>query len=207
PAAAAAAKLFIIDRVGDAALVAGTVLLLTEFHTVDLAQLSGAALEHGSTAGGAPVVASALLLVGALAKSAQAPLHGWLPDATEGTTPVSALLQTVVVTGGVVLLMRLRSILVPDVLQAAAIIGGLTAFGGVRLFALTFAAPPATVRATDTPPRLQDVPLVLLAVGALGFGAVVSAGILPIGSGPADEAPAWLLAATFVIALLASIAG
>jgi NADH-quinone oxidoreductase subunit L len=340
PAATAATKLFLIDRVGDAALIAGTLLLLTEFHTVDLAQLSGTALEHGSMAGGAPVVASVLLLIGALAKSAQAPLHGWLPDATEATTPVSALLQTVTVTGGVVLLMRLRSILVPDVLQAAAIVGGITAFGaalvaiaqrdvrrvlawstisqvglmfvaagvgalfaarfqliahamvkavlvlgagsvrratgdesdlarrggigwrmrwtagmfgigilalvgippaagffgiaaivsavfsesdalltalvllavaasafaGVRLFALMFAAPPATVRSTDAPRRLQDLSLALLALAALGFGAAVSAGLLPIGSGPADEAPVWLLSATFAIALTSSIA-
>jgi NADH-quinone oxidoreductase subunit L len=339
-AAAAASQLFVIDRIGDAALVAGTLLLVTEFHTVDLAQLSGVALEHGSTIGGAPVIASVLLLIGALAKSAQAPLHGWLPDATEATTPVSALLQTVAVTGGVVLLMRLRSVLVPDVLQAAAIIGGLTAFGaalvavgerdvrrvlawstisqvglmfvaaglgalfaarfqliahavvkavlvlgagsvrratgdesdlarrggigwrmrwtagafgigtlaligippaagffgiaaivsaafsegdalltalvllavaasafaGVRLFALMFAAPPAAVRATDAPRRLQDVSLVLLAFGALAFGAAVSAGLLPIGSGPADEAPVWLLGATFAVVLAPSIA-
>ena len=339
-AAAAASKLFVIDRIGDAALVAGTLLLLGEFHTVDLAQLSGVALEHGSTVGGAPIVASVLLLIGAVAKSAQAPLHGWLPDATEATTPVSALLQTVAVTGGVVLLMRMRSVLVPDVLQAAAIIGGVTAFGaalvaiaerdvrrvlawstisqvglmfvaaglgalfaarfqliahavvkavlvlgagsvrratgdesdlarrggigwrmrwtagafgigtlalvgippaagffgiaaivsaafsesdalltalvllavaasafaGVRLFALMFAAPPAAVRATDAPRRLQDVSLVLLAVGALAFGAVVSAGLLPIGSGPADAAPVWLLGATFAVVLASSIA-
>jgi len=339
-AAAAAAKLFVIDRIGDAALVAGTLLLLAEFHTVDLAQLSGVALEHGSTVGGGPLIASVLLLIGALAKSAQAPFHGWLADATEATTPVSALLQTVSVAGGVVLLMRLRSVLVPDVLQAAAIVGGVTAFGaalvaiaqrdvrrvlawstisqvglmfvaagvgalfatrfqliahavvkavlvlgagsvrratgdesdlarrggigwrmrwtagafgigtlalvgippaagffgiaaivsaafsesdalltalallavaasafaGVRLFGLMFAAPPAAVRASDTPRRLQDASLVLLAAGALGFGAVVSAGLLPIGSGPADEAPVWLQAATFAVVLASSAA-
>lgn len=339
PAAGAALKTFLVERVGDAALLAGTFLLLSEFHTVDLAQLSGAAIEHGSTAGGAPAVASVLLLIGALAKSAQVPLHGWLPEATEATTPVSALLQTVAVTGGVVLLMRLRSILVPDVLQAAAIIGGITAFGaalvaiaqrdvrrvlawstisqvglmfvaagvgalfaarfqliahallkavlvlgagsvrramgdesdvarygglgkrmpwtagafaigtlalagippaagffgiaaivsaafsesdallttlvllaaaasafaGVRLFVLVFAAPPAVAREAHEPPPLQDIPLALLALGALGFGAVVSAGILPIGSGPADEAPVWLLTATFAIVLAGSI--
>jgi len=339
-AAAAAAKLFVIDRIGDAALVAGTLLLLAEFHTVDLAQLSGVALEHGSTVGGGPLIASVLLLIGALAKSAQAPFHGWLADATEATTPVSALLQTVSVAGGVVLLMRLRSVLVPDVLQAAAIVGGVTAFGaalvaiaqrdvrrvlawstisqvglmfvaagvgalfatrfqliahavvkavlvlgagsvrratgdesdlarrggigwrmrwtagafgigtlalvgippaagffgiaaivsaafsesdalltalallavaasafaGVRLFALMFAAPPAAVRGSDAPRRLQDASLVLLAAGALGFGAVVSAGLLPIGSGPADEAPVWLQAATFAVVLASSAA-
>jgi len=331
---------FVIERVGDAALVGGSLLLLSEFGTVDLAQLSGAAIEHGSMAGGAPTLASALILIGALAKSAQAPLHGWLPESTEATTPVSALLQAVAVTAGVVLLMRLRSILVPDVLQAAAVIGGLTAFGaavvavaqrdvrrvlawstisqvglmfvaaglgalfaarfqliahsllkavlvlgagsvrravgdgsdltryggllspmpwtagafgigtlalagippaagffgiaaivsaaytegdafltvvvllaaavaafaGVRLFALLFVAPPAVVPEAHDPPPLQDIPLALLALGSLGFGAVVSAGILPIGSGPADEAPLWLLGATFAVVLAGSIA-
>jgi len=127
PAVRAALKAFLFERIGDAALLAGAMLLLSEFHTVDLAQLGGSAIEHGSASGGTAGVASALLLIGALAKSAQAPLHGWLLDSTEASTPVSALIQTVAVTGGVVLLMRLRSILVPDVLQAAAIVGGVTA--------------------------------------------------------------------------------
>ncbi len=340
PAAGAAVMTFLVERVGDAALLAGTFLLLSEFHTVDLAQLSGASIEHGGMAGGVPAVASVLLLVGALAKSAQAPFHGWLPESAEATTPVSALLQTVAVTGGVVLLMRLRAVLVPDVLQAAAVIGGITALGaalvaiaqrdvrrvlawstisqvglmfvaagvgalfaarfqliahallkavlvlgagsarravgdesdvarfgglgarmrwtasafgigtlalagippaagffgiaaivsavfsdsdalltalvlltvaasafaGVRLFVLIFVAPPAIARDAHEPPPLQDIPLVLLAVGALGFGAVVSAGIVPIGSGPTDSTPLWLLSATFGIALAGSIA-
>ena len=81
-----------------------------------------------------------------------------------------------------------------------------SAFAGVRLFALLFAAPPASVRATDTPRRLQDVVLALLALGALGFGAAVSAGVVPIGSGPADDAPVWLLVGTFAIALASSVA-
>jgi NADH-quinone oxidoreductase subunit L len=80
------------------------------------------------------------------------------------------------------------------------------AFAGVRLFALIFVAPPALEREADEPPPLQDIPLALLALGALGFGVVVSAGILPIGSGPADDAPLWLLVATLAIALVSSIA-
>jgi NADH:ubiquinone oxidoreductase subunit 5 (subunit L)/multisubunit Na+/H+ antiporter MnhA subunit len=80
------------------------------------------------------------------------------------------------------------------------------AFAGVRLFTLAFVAPPAVEREAQEPPPLQDIPLALLALGALGFGAVVSAGILPIGSGPADDAPLWLLIATFAIALSCSIA-
>jgi len=128
-AGGAALKTFILERIGDASLIAGTFLLLAEFHTVDIAQLGGVAIEHGSGQSGLPVLASALILVGALAKSAQLPFHVWLPDATEATTPVSALLQTVGIAGGVVLLMRLRSVLAPDVLEAAAVIGAITALG------------------------------------------------------------------------------
>ena len=84
-----------------------------------------------------------------------------------------------------------------------------SAFAGVRLFVLIFVAPPAIEREAHEPPALQhisDIPLVLLALGALGFGAVVSAGILPIGSGPTDSTPLWLLSAMFGIALAGSIA-
>jgi NADH:ubiquinone oxidoreductase subunit 5 (subunit L)/multisubunit Na+/H+ antiporter MnhA subunit len=81
-----------------------------------------------------------------------------------------------------------------------------SAFAGVRFFTLMFAAPPAAPREANESPRLRDIPLALLAVGALGFGAVVSAGILPIGSGRADEAPPWLIIATFAIVLISSIA-
>jgi NADH-quinone oxidoreductase subunit L len=72
--------------------------------------------------------ASVLLLIGALAKSAQLPLHVWLPDAMEGPTPVSALIHAAtMVTAGVVLLVRLGTVLHPDVLFAAAVIGVITA--------------------------------------------------------------------------------
>jgi len=129
-AGGAALKAFVVERIGDAAFVAGTLLLLAEFHTVDIAQLGGVAIEHGSGPSGLPVLASALILIGALSKSAQFPLHVWLPDATEATTPVSALMQSVGIASGVILLMRLRSVLAPDVLQAAAILGAVTALGG-----------------------------------------------------------------------------
>ena len=79
------------------------------------------------------------------------------------------------------------------------------AFAGVRLFALMFAAPATLPRDAHEPPPLQDIPFVLLALGALGFGAVVSAGLVPIGSGPTDSTPLWLLVSTFAIVLAASI--
>jgi NADH-quinone oxidoreductase subunit L len=126
----AAVKAFVVNRVGDAAFLGGIFVLLGSFHTLDIAQLGAVAIEHGAMGADALVVASALLLVGALAKSAQFPLHVWLPDAMEGPTPVSALIHAAtMVTAGVVLLVRLRSLLAPDVLEAAALIGGVTALG------------------------------------------------------------------------------
>lgn len=135
PAAGAAAmKAFVVNRVGDAAFLVGIFTFAATAHTVDLAELRVAAIEHlRPETAPAFLVASALLLVGALAKSAQLPLHVWLPDAMEGPTPVSALIHAAtMVTAGVVLLIRLRAILSPEVLIAAAAIGAVTAvFGAV----------------------------------------------------------------------------
>src|SRR5439155_7937619 len=80
------------------------------------------------------------------------------------------------------------------------------AFAGVRLFALTFVAPPASAREAHEAPPLQDVPLVVLAIAAIGLGPAVATDLLPIGSGPADTAPLWLVSATFAIAVAGSIA-
>ena len=118
-AASAGVKAFVVNRVGDAAFLVGIFVLFTSFHTVALDEL---------TARPPLFAASVLLLVGALAKSAQLPLHVWLPDAMEGPTPVSALIHAAtMVTAGVVLLLRLAPLLHRDVLFAAAVIGAATA--------------------------------------------------------------------------------
>jgi len=119
-AAAAAVKAFVVNRVGDAAFLIGLVAILADRHTLAIGSL-----------GPLSVAVSALLLAGAVAKSAQFPLHVWLPDAMEGPTPVSALIHAAtMVTAGVVLLLRLGSSLAPEVLGAAAALGALTALGG-----------------------------------------------------------------------------
>ncbi|HEU5286794.1 MAG TPA: proton-conducting transporter membrane subunit, partial [Candidatus Limnocylindria bacterium] len=127
-AAAAGVKAFVVNRVGDAAFLVGIFMLFVAYHTVDLAEIAGrvqpAAQTLAPSANATLLIASALLLAGALAKSAQLPLHVWLPDAMEGPTPVSALIHAAtMVTAGVVLLLRLASILHPTVLAGAAIIG------------------------------------------------------------------------------------
>src|SRR5258708_17827628 len=78
------------------------------------------------------------------------------------------------------------------------------AFAGVRTFVLIFIARPSVNGGPARTPRF-DLPLAVLAIAALVFGAVVNAG-LPIGSGPADDAPLWLVMATFAIALVSASA-
>src|SRR6202167_4337449 len=85
-------KAFVINVLGDAGLVLGTYFIFKHTHTLDFLGTFAAA-PHVFHTGEADIVAGCLLLlVGAIAKSAQIPLHTWLPDAIEGPTPVSALI-------------------------------------------------------------------------------------------------------------------
>ena len=95
--------------VGDAGLVLGTYFIFKHTHTLDFLGTFAAA-PHVFHTGEADIVAGCLLLlVGAIAKSAQIPLHTWLPDAMEGPTPVSALIHAAtMVTAGVYLIARMH---------------------------------------------------------------------------------------------------
>jgi NADH-quinone oxidoreductase subunit L len=100
-------KAFVINVVGDVGLVIATFIL---FHHTGTVQFLGVfhAVPRTFAHNGTPIVAAGLLLlVGAFAKSAQVPLHTWLPDAMEGPTPVSALIHAAtMVTAGVYLIAR-----------------------------------------------------------------------------------------------------
>jgi len=103
----AATKAFITTRIGDLALLAGILLLLG---TVGRSRIDAilAAVAEDRLAPGLRLTAAWLLFAGATGKSAQVPLHGWLPDAMVGPTPVSALLHSAtMVAAGVFLIARL----------------------------------------------------------------------------------------------------
>ncbi len=102
-------KAFVINVVGDVGLVLGTFIIFEHTGTVQFLPAFHA-VPHVFAHNGTPVVAaSLLLLVGAFAKSAQVPLHTWLPDAMEGPTPVSALIHAAtMVTAGVYLIARMH---------------------------------------------------------------------------------------------------
>jgi NADH-quinone oxidoreductase subunit L len=134
PAAAAAGKkAFLVNRIGDVGFALGVFLIWTTFGTLDFDRVFAAA---GTLAGDWRATAICLLLLaGACGKSAQFPLHVWLPDAMEGPTPVSALIHAAtMVTAGVYMLARCTPLFAvsADAQCAVAAIGGITALlGGV----------------------------------------------------------------------------
>jgi NADH-quinone oxidoreductase subunit L len=128
-ATTAGIKAFVINVLGDAGLVLGTFFIFRHTHTLDFLGTFAAA-PHVFHTGEADIVAGCLLLlVGAIAKSAQIPLHTWLPDAMEGPTPVSALIHAAtMVTAGVYLIARMHVLfeLAPAAQDAGAVIGAST---------------------------------------------------------------------------------
>jgi len=143
-AAAAAKKSFIVTRIGDLGLFAGIILLFLAGHTFDFNTLLMAASAHTLSlpwlSSSAFVTLTALLVfMGAVGKSAQFPLHVWLPDAMEGPTPVSALIHAAtMVAAGVYLVARVYPLFLasPAALTTVAWIGGITALMA-SLIALT----------------------------------------------------------------------
>jgi NADH-quinone oxidoreductase subunit L len=106
-ATAAGMKAFVINVIGDVGLLLAAFLLFRELGTFDYLEIFETAGDHFAPNDGTIVAICLLLLVGAFAKSAQLPLHTWLPDAMEGPTPVSALIHAAtMVTAGVYLIAR-----------------------------------------------------------------------------------------------------
>ena len=125
----AARKAFIITRIGDTAMIIGIFILFLNFGTVNISELMQQASAKWVPGSSIAVLTAALLLGGALGKSAQLPLQTWLPDAMAGPSPVSALIHAAtMVTAGVYLIARTHVLfsLAPVVQSAIAIIGALT---------------------------------------------------------------------------------
>ncbi len=140
-AAAACQKAFVTNRVGDFGLLIGVLGLFVvtqsfEFNVI--AERLTAALQEGTILGGSLTVTLLCILVfmGPMAKSAQFPLHVWLPDAMEGPTPISALIHAAtMVAAGVFLTARMFPVFSgsPDTMTFIAWVGGITAVAGATI--------------------------------------------------------------------------
>jgi NADH-quinone oxidoreductase subunit L len=126
-AADAGKKAFIVTRIGDTAMLIGILLIFSTTGSVRFDEVFGAA---GGLAGATATAIALLLFAGAVGKSAQVPLHVWLPDAMEGPTPVSALIHAAtMVTAGVYLVVRTHAIFEASevALTVVAVVGLVTA--------------------------------------------------------------------------------
>ncbi len=172
-AVVAARKAFVMNVIGDVGMILGTFVLFVQYHSVSYAKVFSN-LQCGNRScllsdSGALELAAFLLLVGAVAKSAQLPLHTWLPDAMEGPTPVSALIHAAtMVTAGVYLVARMHPIY--DVAtyahDAVAIIGAVTA-----LFAATIAIVQVDIKRVLAYSTMSQIGYMFFAVGIGAYSA------------------------------------
>lgn len=132
-------KAFMTNKVADVGLILGAILVGVSIGDFGFAELSQAAVDHSEALGAVAFTGGFLLFFGAMGKSAQFPLHIWLPDAMAGPTPVSALMHAAtMVTAGIYLMARtfpLFQNLAQDVRPWMIAIGAITLFG-IGLLAL-----------------------------------------------------------------------
>ena len=167
PAAAnAAKKAFIVTRIGDFGFLAAILLLFSQTGTLDIAQLHGLAVA-GYLAGTVLTWAAIGIFLGAVGKSAQFPLHVWLPDAMEGPTPVSALIHAAtMVAAGVFLVARMYPLFEhsPEAMLTVAFIGGFTA-----IFAATMALVMTDIKRVLAYSTISQLGYMMLGLGVGGI--------------------------------------
>lgn len=125
----AALKAFIVTRIGDVFMAIGLFILFVQLGTLNVQELLVLASQKFQAGDTWMVLATLMLLGGAVGKSAQLPLQTWLADAMAGPTPVSALIHAAtMVTAGVYLIARTNGLflLAPDVLHLVGVVGGVT---------------------------------------------------------------------------------
>ena len=168
--AAAGKKAFITNRVGDAGFLLGMFLLYHALGTLDFDAVNAAFQGPVAPAVSASLV-GVLLFIGATGKSAQIPLHVWLPDAMAGPTPVSALIHAAtMVTAGVYLVARLNGLFLvaPEASQLIAVVGVATAF-----FAATIAVVQTDIKKVLAYSTISQLGFMFLALGVGAYGVAV----------------------------------
>jgi len=163
-AANAGMKAFIVNRIGDLGFLIGMFILFATFGTLSFLELESLLTSPTMTVPVTVVTISTLMLfVGATGKSAQLPLHVWLPDAMEGPSPVSALIHAAtMVTAGVYMIVRANFLfsLAPTTMIIVAVVGALTA-----LFAATIGMTQFDIKRVLAYSTISQLGYMFLAVG------------------------------------------
>ena len=170
PAAAEAGKkAFVVNRIGDWGFMIGIFLVFVTFGTLDFGRVFAEAPSRLAMGSGLATAIALFLFVGAMGKSAQIPLHVWLPDAMEGPTPVSALIHAAtMVTAGVYMVARchILYVLSPTALGVVAVIGVATA-----LFAATIGLVQKDIKRVLAYSTVSQLGYMFLALGVGAFSA------------------------------------
>jgi len=170
-AADAGKKAFIVNRIGDFGFMLGMLFIAVTFGTLNFTKVFAEAPHVFESGQGMVVLITLLLFVGACGKSAQLPLHVWLPDAMEGPTPVSALIHAAtMVTAGVYMVARSHVLfdLAPATLLTVAIVGTLTA-----LFAGTIALVQNDIKRVLAYSTVSQLGYMFLALGVGAYTAAI----------------------------------
>jgi NADH-quinone oxidoreductase subunit L len=168
-AAAAGKKAFIVNRIGDFGFIIALMLIFATFGSLGFEQVFEHAEELLDEGGATVTVITLLLLVGAAGKSAQLPLHVWLPDAMEGPTPVSALIHAAtMVTAGVYMVARTGVLfdLAPFSAGVVATVGALTA-----IFAATIAIGQRDIKRVLAYSTISQLGYMFMGVGVAAYTA------------------------------------
>jgi len=168
--ARAGKKAFVTNRIGDAGFLLGMFVLFQAVGTLDMDRINAA-----FSAPTLPVVSASLvgvlLFIGATGKSAQIPLHVWLPDAMAGPTPVSALIHAAtMVTAGVYLVARMSAVYLhaPEASSLIAVVGVATAF-----FAATIAIVQTDIKKVLAYSTISQLGFMFLALGVGAYGVAI----------------------------------
>ncbi len=163
-AAEACKKAFLTNRVGDFGFLLGILLVWSTLDSINFGTLADTLKANPAALGGAATAAGLLIFCGCVGKSAQFPLHVWLPDAMEGPTPVSALIHAAtMVAAGVYMLCRVFFLFTPDALMVIAWIGGITA-----LLAALMAVQQSDIKRILAYSTLSQLGYMVMAVGLSG---------------------------------------
>jgi len=170
-AALAAKKAFIVNRVGDVGFVLGIMAIFANTGTLNIADSLAKLTAHGASFPIPLEVVALLVFCGAVGKSAQFPLHVWLPDAMEGPTPVSALIHAAtMVNAGVYLLARANPLFAsaPEVM---AIVAGIGIFTAILAASIAFTQP--DIKRVLAYSTLSQLGYMFTALGVGAFGAAI----------------------------------
>jgi len=160
----AAKKAFITNRLGDFGFLAGILMVWGLLGSLNFSALQNAMVSNPAALGASATIAGLLIFCGAAGKSAQFPLHVWLPDAMEGPTPVSALIHAAtMVAAGVYMLCRTLFLYNADALHLIAYIGGFTA-----LLAALMAVQQNDIKRIIAYSTLSQLGYMVMAVGLSG---------------------------------------